>query len=166
VPSMALRRTSTSAFADGKRDRHSLACDTGTDAARIADGAGAGQLERGLHHVSKFVFIFGGHQDQFGNTAEIRDVEETMIAWGRHRRRDRHGPCRRRREALKADVVNDGIESALQEGGVNGAEWTEAARGHAGSEDYRVFLCDSNIEIALGMTGTKQIEPVPLGMAR
>ena len=29
------------------------------------------------------------------------------------------------RKLLKADVVNDGIECALQEGGVNGAEGTE-----------------------------------------
>jgi len=70
--------TSTSALPTGSATaqpcvRH------GTDAARIADGAGAGQLERGLHHVSKFVLHLWGHQDQFGNTAEIRDVEETMM---------------------------------------------------------------------------------------
>ncbi len=55
------------------------------------------------------------------------------------------------------------IEGALQKGGIDGADRTEAARGHAGGEDHRVLLGDAHVEVALGMMRTEEIEAGAVG---
>ena len=99
-----------------------LALDAGHGSARIADGAGAVDGERRRHHVSEFVFIFRRHQHHLGNTAEIADVEQTVVCWAVVAgeagaiHAENHG------KLLQGDVMHDGIEGALQESGVDGAE--------------------------------------------
>ena len=150
-------------FADGKDLRLGLARDAGDRAARIADGAGAGKLEGGLHHVGQLVFVFGRHENHLGNAAQIGDVEEAVMrgavvageAGAVHA--EEHG------QLLQADVVDDGIEGALQECGIDGADGTKAARGHAGGEDDGVLLGDAHVEVALGMVRAEEIEAGAVG---
>jgi len=66
-------------------------------------------------------------------------------------------------ELLKSDVVNDGIECALEEGGVNGAEGTKAARGHPGSKDDGMLFRDADIEVAFGMMRPEKVESGAVG---
>ncbi len=67
------------------------------------------------------------------------------------------------RQVLQANVVHDGIEGALQEGGVDGAEGTEAHRRQAGGEDDAVLLGDAHVEIPARVMGTEEIERRSIG---
>ena len=124
---------------------------------------GPGSWSAGLHHVGQLVFVLGRHEHHLRNAAEIGDVEEAVMrgavvagkAGAVHA--EEHG------KFLQADVVHDGIEGALQEGGVDGADGTEAARGHAGSEDDGVLLGDADVEVAAGMVGAEEIEAGAVG---
>ena len=66
-------------------------------------------------------------------------------------------------KVLQANVVHDGIEGALQESGVDGAEGTEAHGGQAGGKDDAVLLGDAHIEIPARMMGTEEIERRSIG---
>ena len=150
-------------FADGQNLRLGLARDAGDGAARIADGAGTGKRDGGLHHVGELVFVLGRHEDDFRNAAQIGDVEEAVMrgavvageAGAIHA--EKHG------KLLQADVVDDRVEGALQEGGVDGADGTIAARGHTGREDDGMFLGDAYVEVALGMARAEEIEAGAVG---
>ena len=54
-------------------------------------------------------------------------------------------------QVLQADVVDDRVEGALQEGGVDGAEGLEALGGQAGGEEDGVLLGDADVEILVGV---------------
>src|SRR5580698_6755029 len=67
------------------------------------------------------------------------------------------------RQLLQADIVNDGVEGALQKCGVDGADRFEALRGHASGEDDCVFLGNAYIEVAFGKMRTEVIERGAVG---
>jgi len=50
------------------------------------------------------------------------------------------------RQVLQAHIVHDRIEGTLQEGGIDGAERTEAHRSQARREDDAVLLGDAHVE--------------------
>ncbi len=112
---------------------------------------------------AKFVFVFGRHEDDLGNAAQVGDVEEAVMrgavvageAGAIHAEEDG--------QLLQADVVDDRIEGALEEGGVDGADGAIAARGHACGEDDRVLFGDADIEVALGMARAEEIEAGAVG---
>ena len=62
--------------------------------------------------------------------------------------------------------MDDGIEGALQKGGVDGANRAIAARGHSGGEHHRVLLGDAHVEVALGMVRPEVIEARAVGHGR
>ncbi len=54
------------------------------------------------------------------------------------------------RQVLYADIVDNLVECALQEGGVDSHNGDEALRGKAGGEGYCMLLADSDIEDSFG----------------
>ena len=150
-------------LAEGQDLRLRLARHAGYGAARIADGAGSGKLQSCLHHVRQLVFILRRHQHHLGNAAQIADIEQAVMrgavvageAGAVHAEQDG--------KLLQAHVVDDGIEGALQESGVDGADRTEAARRHAGGKDHRMLFGNADIEVTLGMVGAEEIEAGTVG---
>ncbi len=70
------------------------------------------------------------------------------------------------RQILQADVVHDGVEGALQEGGVDGAERLEALGGQAGGEQHGVLLGDADVEILVRMVRLEAVEAGAVGHGR
>ncbi len=67
---------------------------------------------------------------------------------------------------LQADVVDDGVEGALQESGVDGADGAIAARSHASGEEDGVLLSNADVEVAAGMSRAEEIEARAVGHGR
>ena len=54
------------------------------------------------------------------------------------------------RQVLDADVVNQLVVGALQEGAVNRQHWLEPFTGHASRHGHSVLLGDAHIKILIG----------------
>ena len=67
------------------------------------------------------------------------------------------------RQLLQRHIVNDRVERALEECGVNGAHGAKTARGHPGGEDDGVLLGDAHVEVALGMMRPEEVESGAVG---
>ena len=67
------------------------------------------------------------------------------------------------RKILQADVVDDLVDGSLQEGGVDGTNGAEAARGHSRGEQDRMLLGDAHIKVAGGMGWPEEIEAGTVG---
>jgi len=132
----------------------------------IANGAGAGNLQRGQHHVRQLVFVFGGHDNDVGDIAEIADIEESVMGGAVVAGEAGAVHAEDNRELLQADIVNDGIERALQERRVNGADRLKSLRSEAGGEDDRVLLGDAHVEVPFGMMRAEKIKRRAVGHGR
>ena len=124
----------------------------GADAARIADGDGAGMVVRHRpEHVAEFVFVLRLHVDDSGNGAQVADVEEAVVrravvageAGAIHAKRDV--------EVLQRDVMDDHVVGALHEGGVDGEEGLHPSHGEAAGEERGMFLGDADVESSVRM---------------
>ena len=67
------------------------------------------------------------------------------------------------RQILQAHVVHDGIEGALQEGGVDRAERLESLGRQPGRKKHRVLLGNAHIEILVGMMRAEAVEAGAVG---
>src|ERR1035441_8321778 len=85
-------------------------------------------------HVGQLVLVLGHHVDHVGDAAEIADVEQAVVRGTVVGREAAAIQAENHRQVLQADIVNDRIESALQEGRVNRAEGFETLGGQAGGE--------------------------------
>ena len=133
-------------LADGEGDGLGFDLGARAGAARVADEAGAGELQAGVEHVDEFVLVFGLHDRGAGDAAEVSDVEETVmrgaIGGGEAGAVHAEGDG----EVLQGDVVDDLVVGALEEGGVNRADGAEALGGETGGEKHGVFLGDADVE--------------------
>ena len=150
-------------LADGKNFGGGLAGNSGDGATWIADGAGTGQRERSLHHVGEFVFVAGRHENHFRNAAQVSDVEEAVVGGAIVAGEPGAIHAEEDGELLQGDVVDDGIECALEKRGIDGADGTIAARGHSGGEDYGVFFGNADVEVAARMMRPEEIEAGAVG---
>ena len=103
-------------FADWQERRARLANHASYDSAGVTDGAGAGDLQRGEHHVGQLIFVFGSHDDDFGNVAQVADVEKSVVSGTVVT--GEAGPVHAEddRQFLQANVVDDGVKGALEKG--------------------------------------------------
>ena len=72
---VAARARDDLGFANGKQGGARFTSDACDGSAWIANGAGTGDLERGQQHVGEFILVFGSHQYNFRNVAQVADVE-------------------------------------------------------------------------------------------
>ena len=130
----------------------------GTEAARIAHGDGAVPLHGGEQHVGQFVFVLGNHVHQVRDAAQIADVEKAVVRRAVVGGKAAAIHAEDHRQILQADIVHDGVEGALQERGVDGAERLEALGGQPGGEQDRMLLGDADIEIFVRMMRLEAVE--------
>ena len=67
------------------------------------------------------------------------------------------------RQILQADIVHDGVEGALQEGGVDGAEGLVTLGGETRREQHGVLFGDAHIEVLIGMVRLEAVETGAVG---
>ena len=64
---------------------------------------------------------------------------------------------------MQADIVDDGIERALKECGVDCTNGAVTARGHSRGKDHGMFLGDTDVEVALRVSRPEEIEAGAVG---
>ena len=102
--------------------------------------------------------LLGVEVDHVRDAAQVADVEEAVVgravvageAAAVHAEHDV--------EILQADVVDDLVERALQEGRIDRAERLVALRRHAGGEEHGVLLGDADVEIFVRVLRLEEIE--------
>ena len=128
-------------------------------AARITNRDRAGVVVRHRpKHVDKFIFILRLHVHDVRNVPQIADIEQAVMrravvaaqAGAIHAKRDV--------QVLQRDVVNDHVVGALHERRVDRQERFHPLRREPAGEERGVLLCDSDIEIAIGMLRLEKSE--------
>ena len=121
--------------------------------------------DRGVEHVDQLRLITGCHHDDVRERAEVGDVEDAVV--GRSVVADEPGAVHREDdvELLQADVVDDLVEGALQEGRVDRAYRLGALQGQPGGEQDRVLLGDADVVVLLGDGSASLSSPVPPAIA-
>ena len=119
-------------------------------AARVADRDRAVVAQRGVEHVDEHRLVARRHQRDVGQTSQVGDVEGAVV--GRAVVADEAGAVHAEhdRQALEADVVDDLVVGALQEGRVDGDHRAGALDREAGGEQDGLLLGDADVEVALG----------------
>ena len=84
------------------------------------------------------------------HAAQVGDVEQAVVRRAVLRRKPGAVHAEDHRQILQADVVNDAVVGALEEGGIDRAHRVEAHRRHAGGEQDGVFLGDADVVVAVG----------------
>ena len=97
----------------------------------------------------------------FGSGAEVGDVEGAVV--GRAVVADQAGAVHREDdvELLQADVVDDLVEGALEEGRVDRADRLRALERQAGGEQDGVLLGDADVVVLLGHLLGELLQPGP-----
>ena len=94
--------------------------DADARAARIAHRDRPVVLERRAQHVHEHRLVARRHQHHVRERAQVTRCRTRRGGSGRRRRRARRGPCRTSTlQVLEADVVDDLVVPALEEGGVD-----------------------------------------------
>ena len=106
--------------------------------------------QRGVEHVDEHRLVARRHQRDVRQAAQVGDVERAVV--GRAVVADEPGAVHAEhdRQALQADVVDDLVVGALQEGRVDRRDRARALEREAGGEQHRLLLGDADVEVALG----------------
>ena len=115
-------------------------------AARVTDKRRPVELQAGVQQVDQLILVLRLHDDGVGHAPGVGEVKESMVRGTVVGRETGAVEAEDDGQILQADVVNDGIVGALEEGRVNGADRPKALRGHAGGEEYGVLLRDADVE--------------------
>ena len=131
-------------------------------AAGIAEGDRAVVVvEGGAEHVHQHRLVARGHHDDVGEGAEVGDVEGAVV--GGAVVADEAGAVHGEDDVqlLQADVVDDLVEGALEEGRVDRADRLRALDREARGEQDRVLLGDADVVVLLGQLLVELVEPGP-----
>ena len=134
-------------------------------AARVAQRRRAVVGDRRAQHVDQHRLVARRHHDDVGQRAEVGDVEGAVV--GRAVVADQPGAVHREDdvELLQADVVDDLVVGALQEGRVDRADRLGALERQAGGEQDRVLLGDADVVVLLGDLVGELLQPGPPAIA-
>ena len=130
----------------------------GSGVARVADGDRTSVGEGRGQHARQHGVVARLQDRQVRQAAQHGNVVEAVVrgAVGADHagavEAEEHG------ELLQADVVENVIHAALQEGGVDRHDRTQAAGGLARGEGHRMALADADVEEAAGMLPGKGVE--------
>ena len=120
-------------------------------AAGIAEGDRALVVsDGGAHHVAEHRLVARSHDDDVRQRAQVGDVEGAVV--GRAVVADQAGAIHREDdvELLQADVMDDLVVGALEEGRVDRADGLRALKRETGREQDRVLLGDADVVVLLG----------------
>ena len=146
-------------LAGALRQRHALG-----GPARIAQRDRAIVVgERRADHVHEHRLVAGRHHDDVRQAAEVGDVEGAVV--GRTVVADEPGAVHREDDVqlLQADVVDDLVVGALEEGRVDRADRLRALERQARREQNRVLLGDADVVVLLRDLLGELLEPGPPG---
>lgn len=118
--------------------------------ARIADKSGLRGLDCGPEHIGEFVLILRLHDDGIGDAAQEGDIEEAVVRGAVVGGEPGAIHAKRDGQVLEANVVDDGVVGALEEGRIDSDDGFEAFAGHTGCGDDGVFLSDTDVEELVG----------------
>ena len=118
-------------------------------ATRVAQRRGSVVMQGGVQHVHEHRLVARRHQHDVRQAAQVGDVEDAVV--GRAVVADEAGAVDREddREPLQADVVDDLVVGALEEGRVDRGDRARALEGEPGGEEHRLLLGDADVEVAL-----------------
>lgn len=123
-------------------------------------------LDGGVEQVARFRLVLAGHDDHARNRAQVGHVEDAMVRGAIVAGQAGAVEHERDVQVLQGHVVDDLVERALQEGGVDGADRLHARRGHAGREGDRVLFGDADVVDAVREALLERAAaPVPSTMA-
>ena len=103
-------------------------------------------------------WLDGAMTVRVGDDAQVREVEGAVMRGAVVADQAGAVDGEDHRQALQADVLDEHVEGALQEGGVDGDHRPHAADGEAGGEDDGVLLGDADVEEALGEAPLELLE--------
>jgi hypothetical protein len=95
------------------------------------------------------------------DVSEIADIEKPVMRRTIISTQSGAIHAKRDVQVLKRNVMNDHVVSPLHEGRVNGQKRLQALRGQTAGKKRRMFLGDSNIEVARRMLGLEESEACP-----
>ena len=129
-------------------------------AARVAQRDRAAVVgQRGAQHAREHRLVARGHEDDVGQAAQVGDVEGAVVrrAVVAHEAGAVHGEDDV--ELLQADVVDDLVVGALQEGRVDGAHRLGALERQPGGEEHGLLLGDAHVEVVGGLGLLQDAQP-------
>ena len=103
-----------------------------------------------MEHVNQRGLVPGRHQGDVRKAAQVGDVEGAVV--GRPVVADQSGAVHREDhvQLLEADIVDDLVVAALEEGRVDRRHGLRALESQARREEHRVLLGDAHVVVALG----------------
>ena len=114
--------------------------------------------QRGVEHVDEHRLVARRHQRDVRQAAQVGDVEDAVVR--RAVVADQAGAVHREDDGqlLQADVVDDLVVGALQEGRVDRGDRARALERQAGGEQQRLLLGDADVEVAVGHRLLEDVE--------
>ena len=115
-------------------------------------------VQTGHQHPLEFRLILGRHHREVGDGSHVADVVLTLVR--RSIGTDDAGPIEHEghRQVLDADVVDELVVGALQEGAVDGHNRPQTFTGHTCRQGDRVLFGDADIHVLLGNSFLQQIQ--------
>ena len=116
-------------------------------------------MTRGVQHVHEHRLVARRHQHHVRQAAQVGDVEGAVV--GRAVVADEPGAVHREHDVqlLEADVVDDLVEAALEEGRVDRGDRLRALEREPGGEQDGVLLGDADVVVAVGQRLLEDVEP-------
>src|ERR1051325_9647975 len=134
------------AFADLEQLRFAIDRNTDAVTARVTHRRWTSVLQHREHHVAHLAFVFRRHHDDVWHGAQVRDVEQTMMRLAVAARDTATVETELHVQILDADVVYQLIETTLQEGRVDRADWLQSFARHASGKRDAVLLGEADVE--------------------
>ncbi len=118
-------------------------------AARVTNEGGVFSVCAGEHHVHELVLVLRRHGDDVRHTAQIGNVEHTVVRRAVVGRQSGTIHAKNDRQVLQRSIVDDAIVSALKKSGINRADGMKSHRRHAAGEQDSVLFSNAHIVVAV-----------------
>src|SRR5713226_750360 len=125
---------------------------------RVTERYGSIVLNGGLHHMLKLVLVLRRHNDHVGHRAHVSEIEYTVMrrSIGTHQTSSVEGEDHM--QILDADIVQDLIVAALQEGGIDRHDRCPTLGRHSCRKGHRMLLGNTDIIGAAGKLARQFID--------
>ena len=131
--------------------------DTDAFAARVSDRERFAVFECGEHKIAELSFVCRCSDHHSGDIAHESEVEDAVMSNAVFADDTGAVETEDDRELLNCDIVNNVVVGALDERGVDVAEWDESCGGETGRESNSMTFSDTDIETSVGEMLLKDI---------
>ena len=140
---------------------------TALSASGITDGSGTACIVHGrFKHLTEFCKTRGTVDLHAGNRPQICNVEDSVV--GLSVAPDQSGPvhCKDHMQLLQGHVMDQHVETALQEAGIDRKDRKQPLLGHAGRHGRGITFGDPHIRKARRESSGKAVQPGAIGHGR